>query len=89
MISLIYLIAALLFASLHVSLRRSARTPLGLIETFLLYLFLFCVGLQGLVAAYAHTFRAAETARQIGWAPGSPSYLKGFGFYREDGWTED
>ena len=72
MISLVYLIAALLFATLHWSLRRSARHLGGAVEIFLSYLFFFCVGLQGLVAAYFHTFRAAETAARIGWAPGSP-----------------
>jgi len=30
------------------------------------------VGLQGLLASVAHVFWPAETARQIGWAPGSP-----------------
>jgi hypothetical protein len=30
------------------------------------------IGLAGVMSFYAHTARAAETARLIGWAPGSP-----------------
>lgn len=72
MLSLIYLGAALLGTGLHLALTRGPRNTYRVVEIFLLYLFLFCVGIQGMINAYAHSFRAAETAKMIGWAPGSP-----------------
>ncbi|MFO1519057.1 MAG: DUF6790 family protein [bacterium] len=72
MLSLIYLGSAFLVAFIFWAASPTRRTARGFLETLLASLFFFCVGLQGLLAAYAHTFRAAETAKLIGWAPGSP-----------------
>lgn len=41
-------------------------------EVFLSYVLLFNMGVMGLLAAYAHVFMGPETARNIGWQPGSP-----------------
>ncbi len=41
-------------------------------EVFLSYILLFNVGLMGLLAAFSHIFFGPETAKLIGWEPGSP-----------------
>lgn len=41
-------------------------------EVLLGALLTFTVGLLGLLGAFAHTFRATETARMIGFPPGNP-----------------
>jgi hypothetical protein len=42
------------------------------VEVILLYLFIFYVGVGGLMGALGHTVWARETALRIGWQPGSP-----------------
>lgn len=42
------------------------------VEVFLSYVLFFCVGVMGILGAYAHLFMGAEVAKLIGWAPGSP-----------------
>lgn len=42
------------------------------VKVFLGYIFLLNVGIMGLLATYAHVYMGPETARQIGWEPGSP-----------------
>ena len=41
-------------------------------EVFLSYILLFNVGVMGFLAAFAHIFMGPETAKLIGWEPGSP-----------------
>lgn len=42
------------------------------VEVILSYILFFNLGLMALLAAYFHVFLGAETARNIGWEPGSP-----------------
>ncbi len=72
MIFYLYLAAFVIGAGLHLALDKKPRAASRVVEILLLYLLVVFVGAGGLLAAYAHTFRAAETARYIGWAPGSP-----------------
>lgn len=41
-------------------------------EVLLSYILLFNVGVMGFLAAFAHIFMGPETAKLIGWEPGSP-----------------
>lgn len=41
-------------------------------EVLLSYILLFNVGIMGFLAAFAHIFMGPETAKLIGWEPGSP-----------------
>lgn len=59
----------LAFGPKPVSWRRAA-------ETLLHWSLAVNLGIGGLMAFYAHTFRAAQTAESIGWAPGSPFQLE-------------
>ena len=47
-----------------------SKTPV--IETFLLYTLIICVGVSGIMGFIMHTFKADRTAKYIGWEPGSP-----------------
>lgn len=42
------------------------------VDTFLGYILLLNMGVMGILAAYAHLFMGAETAKMIGWEAGSP-----------------
>jgi len=57
---------------IHLLLSRRPRTAKRIVEVFLLYLLVICIGGGGLLAFYAHTFMADKVAINIGWAPGSP-----------------
>lgn len=72
MIWFFYFIAASLGFGLHLWFSRGPRSAGRVVEVALLYLLVFFAGVAGLVSALAHTFWAAQIARQIGWAPGSP-----------------
>jgi hypothetical protein len=47
-----------------------AKTPL--VYTLLLYIFIFEVGVSGIVSFLAHAFNADKIARYIGWPAGNP-----------------
>jgi hypothetical protein len=72
MIWFLYLIAAAAGLGLHLWFSRTPPSAGRVVEVALLYLLVFFAGVSGLVSALAHTFWAAQIARQIGWAPGSP-----------------
>ena len=72
MIFYLYVAAFIIGAGVHLALAPKPRSAHRVVEIILLYLLVVFVGVGGLMAAYAHTFRAAETARYIGWPPGSP-----------------
>jgi len=72
MVSVIFLIAALVGFALHLGLSKQPRTGGRVVELLLLYLLVINIGLGGLLAWYGHTFMADEIARKIGWPPGSP-----------------
>lgn len=71
MISILLFICALVFAACHVVYKKERRYSIN-IETFLSYILFFNMGLMGFLAAYAHVFMGPETAKTIGWEPGSP-----------------
>lgn len=67
-----YLVIFLLSAGLHLILTRKNLSPQRLVELLLLHLLVVFGGIGGLMNAYAHTWRAAQTAALIGWPAGSP-----------------
>ena len=71
MVSLILFGFALLFGVIHIVIKKQTYYPKW-VETLLAYILLFDMGIMGLLGAYAHVFMADETAKSIGWAPGSP-----------------
>ena len=72
MIFLIYLIGAILGIGIHFWLAKKPLSKAQILNVILLYIFVFFVGLGGLMAALAHSLWAKETALKIGWQPGSP-----------------
>ncbi len=78
MFQLIFLALALIGASIHLALsyrRRSSRILVA--ETFLLYLFVFYVGLMGVLTFVFHVFFSARASASIGWAPSPFEYEVG------------
>lgn len=71
MIFVLYAVAIALGAVIHIY-ATGARSTERVIEIALLYLLAVGAGAAGLLAFAAHAFAAAETARSIGWPPGSP-----------------
>ena len=71
MVSVFLFICALIAAISHLTYKKEWHYPKS-IEVFLASILFFNVGLMGLLGAYAHVFLASETARSIGWEPGSP-----------------
>lgn len=71
MVSIILFIIALVFTVGHLTYYKEWHVPKA-VEVLLAYLLFFNMGIMGLLGAYAHVFMAPETARSIGWAPGSP-----------------
>lgn len=71
MVSIILFICAILFTVGHLMYKKDGHSPKPT-EVFLSYILFFNMGLMGLLAAYAHVFMGPETARSIGWEPGSP-----------------
>jgi hypothetical protein len=71
MVSIILFVCAIIFTLCHLTYKKEWYYPKS-IEVFLSYILLFNMGLMGLLGAYAHVFLGPETARSIGWQPGSP-----------------
>lgn len=71
MISFFYLACALMAATIHFLLSKNKGKE-RVLEIYLLYLIVFCIGVSGLAGAYFHTFLAAQTAERIGWLAGNP-----------------
>lgn len=71
MVSIILFICAILFTIGHLTYKKEWHHPKA-VETFLSYILLFNMGIMGLLGAYAHVFMGPETAKSIGWEPGSP-----------------
>jgi hypothetical protein len=72
MIYLIYLAAVIIATIIHFWLARRHLSRAEVVGIILLYIFVFFVGLGGIMGALAHTVWAEETALKIGWQPGSP-----------------
>jgi hypothetical protein len=78
MFQLIFVVLAVLAASIHLAFSRRRRAGSGaIIETYLLYLFVIYVGLMGLLTAYAHVFRPLQTSASIGWSASPYEYEVG------------
>ena len=78
MFQVIFALLALVGATIHIAMSARRRSAIAAIaETYLIYLFLFYVGLMGLLTAYAHVFRPAQTSASIGWAPSPYEYEVG------------
>ncbi len=77
MFNVVFAVAALVAASIHLALsaprRRSGAAIAG---TYLIYLLFIYVGLMGVLTAYGHVFRSAQTSASIGWSPQSLSSMK-------------
>ena len=67
-----YQLVVLVGAAVQLLRRRQPLTAHRVAEVVLHWSLAVNVGVAGLLGAYAHTARAAETAALIGWAPGSP-----------------
>jgi hypothetical protein len=78
MFQVVFALLAVLTASLHLASspnRRSSGTAIA--GTYLIYFFFIYVGLMGLLTAYAHVFRPAQTSASIGWLPSPYEYEVG------------
>src|SRR6185437_5635068 len=75
MFQVIFTLIAIVGASVHLafSLERRSRGA-TIAGTYLLYLLFFYVGLMGVLTAYAHVFRPAETSASIGWSTSPYEY---------------
>lgn len=71
MFPVVFFLAAIIGATLHLFIRKKPRKTQRIIGIYLLYLIVCSIGLQGIYAWYGHTFLATQVAAQIGW-PNSP-----------------
>ncbi len=72
----IFFVIALVGAGIQLALSKQPRTGKRIVEMFLLWVLVVCVGAYGLFAFYGHAFRADETARLVGWPMGNPFQLE-------------
>jgi Family of unknown function (DUF6790) len=75
---LVFVLLALVGASIHIAFssdRRSRRAVIA--ETYLIYFLLIYVGLMGLLTAYGQVFRPVQTSATIGWQPSPYEYEVG------------
>lgn len=78
MLQVFFVVLAVLAASIHIAFSPNRRrTGAAIAETYLIYLFFIYVGLMGLLSAYAHVFRPAQTSASIGWLPSPYEYEVG------------
>ena len=78
MFQVIFVVLAVIAASIHLALspsrRKSRRAIAG---TYLLYLLFIYVGFMGILTAYAHVFRPVQTSASIGWSMSPYEYEVG------------
>ncbi len=73
MIAVIVAILMVVLPLAHLALSKVPRTPRRVVHILLLYALVFGVGVIGLPLGFIpHVYFADETARSIGWPPGSP-----------------
>lgn len=72
MIPVILSLCAVLFAAIRITLSKEHTTFKRKLATVIKSFIFFNVGVQGLLAFYAHIFMPDFTAQQIGWEIGSP-----------------
>ncbi len=78
MFQLIFVLLSLIGASLNLALSCRRRSSSVLVaETFLLHLFVFYVGLMGVLTFVFHVFFSATASASIGWAPSPFEYEVG------------
>ena len=78
MFNLVFAVVALLGASVHMALSPKRRSSGAAIAgTYLICLLFIYVGLMGLLTAYGHVFRSAQTSASIGWATSPYEYEVG------------
>src|ERR1700743_145881 len=78
MFQLIFVALAIVGASFHLALSRRRRGSHFLVaETFLLHLFVFYVGLMGVLPFVFHVFFSATASASIGWVPSPFEYEVG------------
>jgi hypothetical protein len=78
MFQLVFVLASLIAASIHLAFSRSSRgSARAIAGTYLLYLLFIYVGLMGILTAYAHVFRPIQTSASIGWATSPYEYEVG------------
>jgi hypothetical protein len=72
MIFVVLTALALILGCVHIVATKRPRTRLQTADILLLYLFVFPIGLGGLIGFLGHTFRAGSTAASIGWPAHNP-----------------
>ena len=78
MFQVFFAVLAVVAASLHLAFSAKRRSSGAAIAgTYLVYFFFIYVGLMGLLTAYAHVWRPAQTSASIGWLPSPYEYEVG------------
>lgn len=78
MFQVVFIVLALIAASIHLAVSPASRAGKHAIaRTYLLYLLVVYVGLMGLLTAYAHVFRPIQTSASIGWSTSPYEYEVG------------
>ena len=78
MFQVFFAVLAIVAASLHLVFSAKRRSSGAAIAgTYLVYFFFIYVGLMGLLTAYAHVWRPAQTSASIGWLPSPYEYEVG------------
>jgi Family of unknown function (DUF6790) len=72
MIYLVCLVATLVGIGIHLGVAKKPLTKGRVVEVILLYILVILVGVACILAGIGHIFMGPETARGIGWQPGSP-----------------
>jgi hypothetical protein len=78
MFQLVFALASLIAASVHLAISRSSRSDARSVAgIYLLYFLVIYVGLMGLLTAYGHVFRPVQTSASIGWSTSPYEYEVG------------
>jgi hypothetical protein len=78
MFQLVFVVLAVVTASIQLAFSRSSRHSAATVAgTYLLHLLFIYVGLMGILTAYAHVFRPIQTSASIGWATSPYEYEVG------------
>lgn len=68
----ILILVAFVLATAHWFFVRKSRSREQAVDLYFIYFLFFTVGVIGGIAFVGHVFFADQTAKMIGWAPGSP-----------------
>ena len=72
MYPIIFFTIAVTAATTYIFVGKKEKTIANIMRVYLNFLVFFCIGIQGILAAFMHTFFANFAAAQIGWVTGSP-----------------